>query len=341
MQIIAEIAQGFEGRPEQARLLTAAAASAGADAVKFQLVFADELATPDYVHFALFKTLEMGDDTWQRVAVEARARGIALQFDVFGARSLALAVALGADAVKLHPTDLANTALLEAIAASTARRVILGIGGAWAGEIEAALRVLAKKPVVLLAGFQAYPTPTDTNQIARIPQLLEQARRVHADVAAGFADHAEPETPLRYALAAAAVGAGATVIEKHLTLGRGMKLEDYESALNPDEFREFAGVVRACAEALGTVAAADDFGMSEAERRYRAAIRRHVVAARALAAGTSLQPADLLLRRTSAVEPLTDLAAVYGRTLAHDIPAGRALSASDLAATARGGDATS
>ena len=50
LEIIAELAQGFEGRPDQARLLVKAAAAAGADAAKLQLVYADELATPDYKH---------------------------------------------------------------------------------------------------------------------------------------------------------------------------------------------------------------------------------------------------------------------------------------------------
>ncbi|NCV89142.1 MAG: hypothetical protein EBW19_02930, partial [Betaproteobacteria bacterium] len=42
IKIIAEAAQGFEGDPLLARLLVRAAARAGADAVKFQLVYADE-----------------------------------------------------------------------------------------------------------------------------------------------------------------------------------------------------------------------------------------------------------------------------------------------------------
>ncbi|VUX54991.1 protein of unknown function [uncultured Woeseiaceae bacterium] len=46
LEIIAELGQGFEGKPEQARLLINAAAKAGADAAKYQLVYADELATP-------------------------------------------------------------------------------------------------------------------------------------------------------------------------------------------------------------------------------------------------------------------------------------------------------
>ena len=48
LNIIAEIAQGFEGNFEQSKLLIKAAAKAGADTVKFQLVYADELATADY-----------------------------------------------------------------------------------------------------------------------------------------------------------------------------------------------------------------------------------------------------------------------------------------------------
>ena len=59
--VIAEAAQGFEGDPFVARLLVKAAAAGHADMVKFQLVYADELATPEYAYYGLFKQLEMAD----------------------------------------------------------------------------------------------------------------------------------------------------------------------------------------------------------------------------------------------------------------------------------------
>src|SRR5688572_30510116 len=111
--IIAEIAQGYEGKPAQAAALVAAAAAAGADAAKLQLVYADELATPDYEHFALFRRLEMPDQVWADLASLARDRNLALQLDVFGVRSLALAERIGAHAVKIHSTDMSNPGLLE------------------------------------------------------------------------------------------------------------------------------------------------------------------------------------------------------------------------------------
>lgn len=330
VEIIAELAQGFEGKPEQAHLMVKAAASAGADAAKFQLVYADELATPGYQYYDLFKTLEMDDQVWASLAASAAEQGIALHVDIFGTKSLALAEKTGMDTVKLHGTDVANTGFLEDVAASTVPRVLLGAGGGHRHEIEAALDILHKKKVVVLLGFQAYPTPNETNQIARVAHLVSAFKERAGDIEIGFADHAPPTEALRYALAATAIGAGARVVEKHLTLGQVMKLEDHESALNPDEFVEFCQTVRGCAEAFGTCMPAEDFGMSESENSYRHAIRRHVIASRDLEEGTVLEPADLVLKRSASETPLMDIQSAYGKVLKVSKPANQPIEISDI-----------
>ena len=66
-EIIAEIAQGYEGNPKLAELLVKGAIVAKADAVKIQLVFADELCVPTYPHYDLFKSLEMDEEVWIRL----------------------------------------------------------------------------------------------------------------------------------------------------------------------------------------------------------------------------------------------------------------------------------
>lgn len=330
IEIIAELAQGFEGHPEQARLLLKAAASAGADAAKYQLVYADELATPDYKHYELFKSLEMPDDVWSSLAECATELDIRLQVDIFGTRSLALAEKIGVAAVKIHGTDIANVGLLNQVARSAVNRVLLGAGGAYLSELQRAIEILAAKEVVVLLGFQAYPTPNDANQIARVRFLVQRLSGVHPNVMIGFADHAAPEAPLRYALAAMAMGAGATVIEKHLTLGKIMKLEDHESALNPDEFLEFTQTIRGCVQAIGDACDVDDFGMSEAERGYRNMIRRHVVAGRNLEAGVVVSPSDLTLKRTSAEHIITDLSLVYQKRMKRSVRLNAPISPADI-----------
>lgn len=330
LEIIAEIAQGFEGHSEQARLLMQAAAAAGADAVKYQLVYADELATPDYKYYDLFHSLEMDDEVWKDLSDYASKLGINLHLDIFGSRSLQLAEKIEVAAVKLHGTDIANIGLLEEVRNSSIQKVLLGAGGAYLNEIQQAIDILAAKEIVIFLGFQGYPTPDETNQIARIPLMIENFRKVNPNIFVGFADHALPESPLRNALAATAIGAGATVFEKHLTLGRIMKLEDHESALNPDEFSEFVQICHHCAEAMGETQNSDDFGMSDAEKKYRKMIRRHVVTSRDLQKGLLIGPTDLVLKRCSAEEVCTDLHMIYNQTLKHDLKKNMPIGPNDI-----------
>ena len=320
-EIIAELGQGFEGSFEQARMLLLASASAGADAAKFQMVFADELATPEYKHYVLFKSLEMSEAAWQELAAYAQSLDIELQVDIFGSQSLRMAEAIGVRTIKLHGTDIANEGLLSQVKKSSINRILLGAGGAYRSEIDNAIQILSEKEIVILLGFQGYPTPIGANQITRIRALAQAYGKNYPKVSVGFSDHALPDESLRYALPVLALGSGAVVLEKHLTLGRSMQLEDYESALNPDEFMEFSKIVRECDQAIGRFLNVENFGMSESEEVYRKMIRRHVVASRNLHKGESISVADLVLKRTSAEHAITDLHEVYQKSLKRDVVA--------------------
>ena len=206
----------------------------------------------------------------------------------------------------------------------------MGAGGAYSSELQQAIEILSSKEVIVLLGFQGYPTPNETNQIDRVRLLVDRIGRTYSNVSIGFADHAPPDSSLCHALAAMAVGAGAKVLEKHLTLGQIMKLEDHESALNPDEFLEFTQTLRSCAQALGVAEDVEAFGMAEAEQGYRKMIRRHVVTSRNLKNGAKITPADLVLKRTSSEQIITDPTSAYQKTLKRDLGQNAPISPSDI-----------
>lgn len=328
--IIAELAQGYEGRAEQAALLVSASASSGADAAKLQLVYADELATPDYEHYALFRKLEMPDAAWSDLKRFADERNIALYLDVFGSRSLALAASISVRGIKVHSTDMCNPGLLEEIGKSAIDEVLLSVGGCSLGEIDQALDLVGSKSITLLHGFQGYPTQSLANQISRLA-TLDRRYSSRPRLRLGFADHADPSSMLCGMIPAAALGAGATVFEKHLTLAKSMKLEDFEAALNPDEFSEFAKGLRECADALGAVDESDAFlGMHESERAYRSKTRKHVVATNGLKSGVTVTAADISLKRTPDKTALHDAREVIGKRLARAVNAGSPITYGDL-----------
>jgi sialic acid synthase SpsE len=209
--------------------------------------------------------------------------------------------------------------LLEAAARSSVKRVILSAGGCLLPEIEKAVALMKGKELVLMHGFQGYPTATGENQIARLASL----RAAFPQVRLGFGDHVPETDAARLWLAAVAVGAGAQVIEKHITTASVAKEEDHESALNPDEFGAFVANIRLAHAALGAAGGGADFGMSERERQYRRQMKKHLVARRDLAAGAVVAAQDIGMKRTSAVDGvLYEVSDAVGRTLAVALRAG-------------------
>jgi spore coat polysaccharide biosynthesis protein SpsF len=123
------------------------------------------------------------------------------------------------------------------------------------------------------------------------------------------------ELPLAGLLPLVALGIGADVIEKHLTLFRALRREDYESALNPDEFAAMVSRVREAALTLGP----GGYSMSAADLAYRKTMKKHVVARRDLPAGTRLGEEDIIFRRTNSDAPLFTVEELVGRVLSRPV----------------------
>ena len=127
------------------------------------------------------------------------------------------------------------------------------------------------------------------------------------------------------------LGAGATLLEKHLTLNRALQMEDHESALNPDEFADYSKQLRLVAQAYGTSSDTEDFAMTPDEAKYRSVIRRHVVASVDIQEGQAISPFDVTLKRSSVEDPITDLLSVYGKQAIRSIKKNSPIRQSDLA----------
>ena len=329
IEIIAELAQGFEGCLEQSKLLVKAAAKSGASAVKFQMVYADELATPDYIHYQLFKNLEMSDKEWREINSLCKELEIQLILDVFGEKSLYFAQQLEVKSIKVHATDITNYVFLDKIAKSRIKRVMLGAGGAYLDEIKQAIKALSGKEIVLFHGFQGYPTLIEENQISRL-KVWEKLFCKEPKVKLGFSDHIDPNTTSSISVPAFAVGQGALILEKHLTLAACMELEDFESAMNPDQFKAFVECMRDLEKSHGSSSKNKSFDMSKNEKIYRDNIRRDVVAASNINSGEVICDKDVVLKRTSAKNALKSIAEVTGKKAIIKIKPNMPISGSDI-----------
>lgn len=325
--VIAEAGVNHNGDLALALELIDAAASAGADIVKFQTFTAVDIVLPsapkaDYQRrttpesesqFEMLRQLELSHDAHRMLLSHARESGIGFLSTPFDRPSLRFLVDdLGLDLVKLPSSDLTNTPLLIDAARSGAS-LILSTGMGTLGEVEHALKALAFG--LAREGFpqgtasldEAFADPASRALLREAVILLHCTSDYPAAVDSvnlramgtlasafslpvGYSDHTQGTT---VSLAAAALGA--VLIEKHLTLDNSMPGPDHAASSEPDEFAALVRGIRDVERALGSRAKVP----GPAELVNRRAMRKGMYAARDLAAGAVLTDADIAVVRPS------------------------------------------
>jgi sialic acid synthase SpsE len=244
--IIAELGTGHGGSLGQAKELVDAAAAAGADCVKFQIVYADEILHPnaglvplpggDTPLYNVFKKLEVNEDFWPEIQKYAESKNVRFLATPFGPKSAALLKRLRPAAVKIASPELNYTGLLRE-SASWGARLILSTGVSTLGDIERAIstvREAGNVEIWLLHCVTAYPAlPSEYNL-----RLLVSLCAIFG-LPVGLSDHSL--NPGLLPSLAAALGAAA--VEKHFCLSRDGGGLDDPIALPPAQFAEMAALV--------------------------------------------------------------------------------------------------
>ena len=323
--IIAEAAQGYAPINRSipsldiAILLVRAAASSGANAVKFQIIYVDELAEPGYVHYELFKNLEMSQNDWSVIRDEATRLSIDFHADVFGSRSLRLANKINADALKIHSTSFFDRSLLRN-AIKLNKPIYLSIGGITYKEILDLISDIrpeeSKSNLILMHGFQSEPTPISDNNLLRIPKLAKET-----GLEIGFMDHSDGGEDDFINLSIMSLAYGVVHFEKHITLDRALMLEDYISAIPPKEFSDYVETLNRIYPALGT----EDLKLTKKERNYRDGAVKKIIAKKDIKKGHQIKYSDLTSIRRPKQTGIFDFSQVINKKAKRDIKKGTAI----------------
>jgi sialic acid synthase SpsE len=286
--LVAEIGSNHDGELGRALALIDAAAAAGADAVQFHSFRAAHLVArrvPTAAGngtaeaFAQVERCELRTE-WHAVLRErATARNLVFLSTPFDEQRAELLAALGVAALPVGAGDLTHLPLLRVLG-GLGRPVLLGVGQAGRGEIEAALGAIGegagapprRPPVVLVAG-------SDLRAIGRLD--------VRFDCPVGWTDRRAG-----HVLALGAVARGAGLVVKPFTDDARRRGPEHADALEPDAFRAMVAAVRELEAALATNGAGLRAGVAA-----RHAEARGVYAARSLAEGTVLAMEDLKILR--------------------------------------------
>jgi len=250
LYIIAEVANAAQGVVENNHLLIDAAANVGADGIKFQFYKYDEIATPSYEKYENFKRTFYTEDQRLGFVEHAFEKNLDVLVDIFDRWAVEV-VRKGIKkikAIKIPPSIIMDDELVKMILC-LGKPVLIGVGGYSDEEIDYVLSKLkkCKNEIVLLHGFQAFPTDEKDSSLLRIQHLKDKY-----NLPVGFADHVDAKTDMAIRLPEYAFFAGASVIEKHIILSRSSKGLDHWSSLEPEEFSTMVKNLRRCVDILGS-----------------------------------------------------------------------------------------
>ena len=326
--VIAEAGVNHNGDMDVARRLVDVAVEAGAQAVKFQTLFAERLVSADapkarYAlettdaqesQFEMIRKLELGLEEHKLLQQYCRERGILFMSSPFDDESIDLLDGLDVPAFKVPSGEVVNLPYLRRMARK-GRPIVLSTGMSTLAEVDEALRVIREEEgneqVVVLHCVSNYPASASSVNLRAMLTMREAL-----GVVTGFSDHTMGiEVPI------AAAALGACVIEKHFTLDRNMPGPDHRASLEPDELKEMVRAIRSVESALGD-------GVKrpvEEELNTKEVARKSLHARRPLPEGHLIGPEDVIALRPGTGIPPSLTEVVVGRRLGQAVQAGQML----------------
>ena len=242
--VIAELGTSHGGDPVKAGELIEAAAEAGADCIKFQIVYAGEILHPKTGEVLLpggrislfdrFKALEMPPSFYAEMKKRVEKKGLIFLCTPFGLQSARDLRALEPKCVKIASPELNYTTLLKEVS-SYKLPTLLSTGVSKLKDIEEALAVMNENDVCLLHCVTSYPAPEKDYNL----RVLGNLSAIFG-VPSGISDHSlDP-----YLVPVLGTAMGAAVIEKHFCLSRNENGLDDPIALPPASFTQMVKAVR-------------------------------------------------------------------------------------------------
>jgi sialic acid synthase SpsE len=318
--LIAEAGTTSGGDLDRAIALVHAAADAGMDAVKFQLIDPSQLSDPTVTYpmvvdgrvvqvnmKEMFEKLIFSERQWTQIAQAATDRGIQFFATVDYLAGVDVLERVGVPAHKIGAWDGTYRELIERIG-RTGKPMFVDLGPTSEAEVDAILRWYrdAGGPAPLL--LHDFHTDVNTQMNLRAIEYL----RSRLPWPVGYSSPARDDD-----LDFAALGLGAAYIEKRLILDRRLPVFHAHESLEPVELGQWVARIRHVERALGRAAILPSDKDRDGARLYY----RSVCTLRAIRKGETLDRTNLGAKRPGTGISAAQMGEVLGKRAARDMPA--------------------
>ena len=252
--------------------------------------------------------LELSDMEHYDVYKYAKSLGLDFVETLCATKCLSVLRLFTPDRLKVASRDLTNLPLLEALA-ETKIPIILSTGMAGKKELDEALEVITKchDNIAILHCVSQYPTEPDNLNLLTIKYLQKN----YAQYTIGFSDHT-----IGIAAPVVAVGMGAKIIEKHITIDREMKGTDQKGSLGPDGVKRMIRDIRIVEHWMGT----ESLYIDKSVINSKIKLERSIATNKDLVVGSIIQAKDLHMLSPGGGYKWSQINEVIGKKVKKTIP---------------------
>ena len=253
--------------------------------------------------------LELSDEEHFEVYKYAKSLGLDFIETLCAIGCLSLLKLFTPDYLKVASRDLTNLPLLERLA-ETKIPIILSTGMAGKKELDDALEVINHyhSNISILHCVSQYPTHPDNLNLRTITYL----KKHYPQYKIGFSDHT-----IGISAPIVAIGMGAEIIEKHVTIDRHMKGTDQAGSLGPDGVNRMIRDIRIAERWMGKEDIYIDPNVASAKEK----LERSIASKHELKIGDVITENELHLLSPGDGYKWSEINNVVGKTVIQDIPA--------------------
>ena len=253
--------------------------------------------------------LELDDDAHYEVYKYAKSKGLDFIETLCAKKCLSLLKLFTPDKLKVASRDLTNLPLLE-VMAETRIPIILSTGMAGKKELDDALDVITKyhSDISILHCVSQYPTAPSNLNLKTISYL----KKHYGQYKIGFSDHT-----IGISAPLVALGLGAEIIEKHITIDRRMKGTDQAGSLGPEGVYRMVRDIRVAEYWMGT----ESLYIEKDVMSAKVKLERSIASKRLISKGERISEDDIHLLSPGDGYKWIDKGLVIGKIAAQDIPA--------------------
>ena len=289
IKLIAEIANTHQGDLKYLLRLLKQLKKYKIEYVKFQVYTANELLVKSHKRFQHFFKQSFLYEEWDRIFSYA-IKNFKVCADVFGKDSLRYVLKKKIYGIKIHSSDLINKEILLELA-KCKKKIFISTGGSNLREINYALKHFKDNKIILMHGYQNYPTEINDTSLDRIKKYQSIFKN---KVLYGLQDHLSGEREEAVIVPLMALSINLEYLEKHVILRRNKNRVDNFSSLEPQEIGQLKNKLIYYKKSLF-----DKKKFSSKELKYRKIIKKNWVAKKDIVVGERLSLKNIEMKRVN------------------------------------------